>query len=218
VRIGRVLADRVDAPAVDAWALEHYFACVYFLARDEPGAAIEAEEAGFRLVDVRVELERASAGDETSTLRPARAEDEPILRKLARSNHRITRFYADPNFPDERCDDLYETWIARSLEGWADAVLVAEHDGGTAGYVSCHELQSEPGSGSIGLIGVAPDAQGQGVGRALVEGAVVWARERGLERVTVVTQARNVAALRTFEASGFRTTDVGLWFHKWYDR
>jgi dTDP-4-amino-4,6-dideoxy-D-galactose acyltransferase len=82
--------------------------------------------------------------------------------------------------------------------------------------VSCHSL--EWGWGSIGLIGVAPDAQGQGLGRSLVEGAVVWARDRGLERVTVVTQARNVAALRTFEACGFRTDDVGLWFHKWYGR
>jgi dTDP-4-amino-4,6-dideoxy-D-galactose acyltransferase len=218
VRIGTVLADRPDFPAVDAWAREHRFACVYYLARDEPGRAVEAEEAGFRLMDVRVELGRATAGGETSGLRPARPEDEPVLRQLARSNHRITRFYADPNFPDERCDDLYETWIARSLEGWAAAVLVVEHEGGPAGYVSCHELESEPGSGSIGLIGVAAGAQGRGLGRALVEGAVVWARERRLERMTVVTQARNVAALRTFEACGFRTDDVRLWFHKWYDR
>jgi dTDP-4-amino-4,6-dideoxy-D-galactose acyltransferase len=216
VRIGRVLTDRLDAGAVDAWAGSNTVACVYFLARDEPGAAIPAEDAGFRLTDVRIELGRPSAGEETSTLRPAREEDAPALRALARENHRITRFYADPNFPDERCDDLYETWIARSLEGWADVVLVADADGRPAGYVSCHAL--EWGWGSIGLIGVAPDAQGQGLGRALVEGAVVWARERGLERVTVVTQARNVAALRTFEACGFRTDDVGLWFHKWYDR
>ncbi|MDQ3823745.1 MAG: hypothetical protein M3321_10965, partial [Actinomycetota bacterium] len=111
--------------AVDAWAREHRFACVYYLAPDEPGLAVDVEEAGFRLVDVRVELGRASAGAERSTLRPARAADEPTLRRLARANHRITRFYADPNFPDARCDDLYETWIARSLEGWADAVLVA---------------------------------------------------------------------------------------------
>ena len=49
--------------------------------------------------------------------------------------------------------------------------------------------------------------------------AVAWrCAERGLSDVTVVTQGRNVPALRTFESCGFRTTDVGLWFHKWYDR
>lgn len=216
MRIGRVLTDTLDAAAVDAWARERDVACVYFLGRDEAGAAARAEDAGFRLMDVRVELGRPSAGDEVSSLRPAVDADAPLLRALARENHRITRFYADPKFPDERCDDLYETWIARSLEGWADAVFVAELDGRPAGYVSCHAL--EWGWGSIGLIGVAPQAQGQGLGRALVEGAIVWARERGLERVTVVTQGRNVAALRTFEACGLRTDDVGLSFHKWYSQ
>lgn len=164
---------------------------------------------------MRVELGRSSAGDERSTLRPATAEDEAPLRELARSNHRITRFYADPRFPDDRCDELYATWISRSLEGWADAVLVAEAEGRSAGYVSLHRL--EWGWGSIGLIGVAPDARGGGVGRRLVEGAVAWSREQGLERVTVVTQARNVPALRLFESCGFRMADLGLWFHKWYD-
>jgi dTDP-4-amino-4,6-dideoxy-D-galactose acyltransferase len=211
-----VLADRLDADAVDAWARANDVDCVYFLARDEPGAAAQAEDAGFRLTDVRVELGRPSAGEERSTLRPAGAEDEAPLRELARSNHRITRFYADPRFPDERCDELYATWISRSLEGWADAVLVAEAEGRLAGYVSLHRL--EWGWGSIGLIGVAPDARGQGVGRRLVESAVAWAREQGLERVTVVTQARNVPALRLFEGCGFRMADLGLWFHKWYDR
>jgi dTDP-4-amino-4,6-dideoxy-D-galactose acyltransferase len=215
VRIGRVLDDRLDAAAVDRWAHEHEVACLYFLSRDEPGAAATAEDAGFRLVDVRVELGRPAAGDEASRLREASDGDAAALRALARSNHRITRFYADPNFPDERCDDLYETWIARSLEGWADAVLVAESEGRPAGYVSLHDRD---GTGSIGLIGVDPDSRGRQLGRDLVLGAVRWCAERGLADVTVVTQGRNVPALRTFESSGFRTTDVGLWFHKWYDR
>jgi RimJ/RimL family protein N-acetyltransferase len=214
VRIGRVLQDTLAAEAVDDWAGLHDVACVYFLGRDEPGAAARAEEAGFRLMDVRVALGRPAAALESSLLRPATPEDVEPLRELARGNHRITRFYADPNFPDERCDELYATWISRSVEGWADAVLVAELDGRPAGYVSCHAL--EWGWGSIGLIGVGPDARGRGLGRELVNGAVGWARERGLERVTVVTQARNVPALRTFEECGFRTDDVGLSFHKWY--
>jgi ribosomal protein S18 acetylase RimI-like enzyme len=215
-RIGRVRGDRLAPVPVDTWAREHSVACLYFLARDDPGAASAAEDGGFRLVDVRVELDRPAAGDEASTLRPAVPEDEAALRSVARSNHRITRFYADPRFPDERCDELYETWIARSLEGWADAVLVAGEPGAPDGYVSCHAL-AEGSAGSIGLIGVAPEARGRGVGRELVAGAVAWCRDRGLERVTVVTQGRNVPALRTFESCGFRTADVALWFHKWYE-
>jgi dTDP-4-amino-4,6-dideoxy-D-galactose acyltransferase len=215
VRIGRVRGHALDPAAVDEWARGHGVSCVYYLARDEPGAAGTAEQAGFRLVDVRVELGREAAADVESAVRASRAEDEPELRRIARTNHPITRFYADPRFPDERCDDLYETWIARSLEGWADTVLVAERAGRPAGYVSCH-ADAEAGRGSIGLIGVDPAARGLGLGRELVLGAVAWCAERGLREVTVVTQARNVPALRTFERCGFLTRDVGLWFHKWY--
>ena len=214
VRIGRVKEVAPEFDAVDAWAREHEVACLYFLSPDEPGTAVRAEEAGWRLTDVRIELARP-ASEEPSSVRPARPEDEAPLRRMARANHRITRFYADPGFPDERCDDLYETWIARSLEGWADAVLVAESEDAPAGYVSLHARGE---TGSIGLIGVDPDARGRQLGRELVLGAVRWCAERGLAEVTVVTQGRNVPALRTFEGCGFRTTDVGLWFHKWYDR
>jgi dTDP-4-amino-4,6-dideoxy-D-galactose acyltransferase len=215
--IGRVLFDRLEPGAVDAWAHEHGVACLYFLARDEPGAAAIAEAADFTLVDVRVELERSAAGDEAPTLRSAVPEDEPVLRALARTTHRITRFYADPRFPDERCDDLYETWIARSLEGWAAAVLVTGDPGSPTGFMSCHTDEGLS-FGSLGLMSVAPEARGRGLGRELVLGAVAWLRQQGIARVTVVTQGRNTPALRTFESCGFRIADVALWFHKWYER
>ena len=127
----------------------------------------------------------------------------------------MTRFYADPGFPDERCDDLYDTWIARSLEGWADGVLVAEVDGRPAGYVSCH-LDGAARAGSIGLIAVDADARRGGMGVALSRAAVAWCRERGAEEMSVVTQGRNAAALRTFQRAGFLVDSIGLWFHKWY--
>jgi dTDP-4-amino-4,6-dideoxy-D-galactose acyltransferase len=217
MRIGRVRGSTLQREAVDAWAEENAVDCLYFLAADEPGAAVHAEDAGFRLVDVRIELERPAEGDERSTLRPARPEDRDQLLALARENHRITRFYADPQFPDERCDDLYEAWMVNSLEGWAAAVLIPDRPEDPAGYVTCH-VDETTSSGSIGLIGVAPEARGRGLGHELVAGAVAWCRDSGQTRVTVVTQTRNVPALRMFESSGFRTEAVALWFHKWYDR
>lgn len=215
VPIGRVLAETLDSDAVDRWAAERQIACLYYLARDEPGAAAQAEDAGFRLTDVRVELGRSTEGDEEGAVRPAQPEDRARLSTIARRNHTITRFYADPRFPDDRCDDLYETWLVRSLEGWADAVLVAEDAGEAAGYVSCHAGE-DSGRATIGLIGVDPAAHGRGLGRELTRGAVAWARKRGRPEIAVVTQGRNVPALRTFEGCGFRATSVGLWFHKWY--
>lgn len=177
-----------------------------------------AERGGFRVMDLRIELRRPAADlEDPADVRESREDDRNALRAIARTSHRITRFYADPNFPDARCDDLYDTWIARSLEGWADGVLVVESAGRPAGYVSYH-LDEAAGTGSIGLIAVDEAARGQGLGLALTLGAVVWCRRRGMNEMSVVTQGRNVAALRTFEQGGFRVASVGVWLHKWYGR
>jgi dTDP-4-amino-4,6-dideoxy-D-galactose acyltransferase len=191
-------------------------ACLYFLAGEEPATAHAAEDAGFRFMDVRVELTRPSAArlpdDRIRAFVPG---DLDELRAIARTSHRITRFYADPRFPRERCDDLYDTWITRSAEGWADVVLVAQDVGRPAGYTSCH-VDSERGRGSIGLVGVAEHARGAGLGGALVDAAVDWCARRGLGEVAVVTQGRSARALRLYERCGFAAGALGLWFHKWY--
>jgi ribosomal protein S18 acetylase RimI-like enzyme len=204
----------VDGPDADAWARENAVACAYLLVPgDDSAQARRAEERGYRLMDVRVELDAPAAAADAA-VRSARDDDVERLRSIARTNHGDTRFYADPRFPRDGCDELYDVWIRRSCEGWADAVLVAEADAVPAGYVSVHRRE---GHGSIGLIGVAPDVRGRGLGEALVRGALDWCARDGLAECRVVTQGRNVAAQRVFQRCGFRTRSVDLWFHKWFD-
>lgn len=201
---------------VDDWSADNDIGCVYFLAdADDAPTAHVAEGGGFRLMDIRVELRRPAGADPVDRVRPAREGDREALREIARSSHRITRFYADPRFPDARCDALYETWIAQSLDGWAQQVLAAEVDGATAGYVSCH-LDETAQLGSIGLIAVDERRRGAGIGVSLARAAVDWCGAHGAGTISVVTQARNTQALRTFERAGFVVHEVGLWFHKWY--
>ena len=215
VRIARVEGETMTAASaaeVDAWAAANDVACVYFLAGEDPASAHAAEDAGYRLMDVRVRLARRSATvDVDRRVRPFRADDLDALRQVARASHGATRFYADPRFPRERCDDLYDVWITRSTEGWAEAVLVAEDGGRPAGYLSLHAAERA----SIGLFAVAEDARGSGLGGALVEGAVGWAHERGLAEIDVVTQGRSAAALRVYERRGFAVESLGLGFHRW---
>jgi dTDP-4-amino-4,6-dideoxy-D-galactose acyltransferase len=215
VEEGELTAERLAA--VDEWAQSNDVACLYFLADgDDPASAHTAERGGFRLMDLRVELRRPSSDERAlQRLRDARPSDAQALRRIARSSHGITRFYADPNFGDDRCDDLYDIWISRSLEGWAEGVLVADVEYGAAGYVSCH-LDDANATGSIGLIAVDERARGAGIGVDLARGAVGWCHARGAETMSVVTQGRNVGALRTFQRAGFLVDSVGLWFHKWY--
>ena len=222
IAIGRVADGEVtDArlARVEEWAAGAGLDCLYLLAPAEDPASVHvAEGGGFRVMDLRVELRRPAGGRAGQTgVREAREEDRDALRAIARSSHRITRFYADPNFADKRCDDLYDTWITRSLDGWADGVLVVESAGSAAGYVTCH-LDEDERRGSIGLIAVAEAARGKGLGLALTRGAVSWCGARSMEEMSVVTQGRNVAALRTFEQAGFRMSSVAVWLHKWFGR
>jgi GNAT superfamily N-acetyltransferase len=193
--------------------------CVYFLARsDDAQTAQVAEDGGFRLMDLRVELRQdIGAALLSSRVREARPEDHEQLRTIASVSHQTTRFYADPRFPDERCDDLYGTWIDRSLEGWAKAVLVADRRGAPVGYCSVH-LDADVGAGSIGLIAVDAAVRRSGIGLELASGAVAWCASRGARTMSVVTQGRNPAALRTFQRAGFLVSSVELWFHKWFER
>ena len=166
------------------------------------------------MVDVRMEFERTTQPfpicDRGRLIRDEVKEVAAIARTAFRG---MTRFYADPLFPDERCDDLYENWIRDSLAGWANNTLVIEDDDHkVAGFVTIH-VDGE--DSSIGLIAVAEYARGFGFGWQLCEGALNAASALGAQRMTVVTQGRNIAAQRAFQLAGFRTSKVDLWFHKW---
>ncbi len=191
------------------WCKDAGTECLYYLA--DAGSEGPAEENGFLFVDVRVTLGREVPRGSTSppSIRPAVERDLRKLKAIARINHRDSRFYADPNFPDDRCDQLYEAWIENSFNGFADAVLVTE---GAAGYITCHR------EGSIGLVGVGPEAQGKGLGRQLIEGALAWFDRESVRRVKVVTQGRNEGARRFYERCGFKTLREQRWYHRWFLR
>lgn len=223
--IGRVRKTPLDLEGmrqVIASSSERGIRCLYLLARgDDAKTLIAAQAAGFRWVDLRITLDRAVRSESTVAaaedpyVRPARASDLAQLRDIARRSHVDSRFYVDPHFPDDRCDDLFDRWITRSVEGRAQAVLVAESGGKTMGYTTCH--LSKQRIGSIGLLGVAVPAQGLGTGRRLVDAAISWFERQGAIRVEVVTQGRNVAAQRLYQGRGFQTSAVGHWLHWWRD-
>jgi putative acetyltransferase len=70
---------------------------------------------------------------------------------------------------------------------------------GTAGLVL-----TDPGVGEVRKLFVLPDVRGQGVGKALLDTVLDAARERGLERLRLVTRGRYDRAIRLYERVGFR--------------
>lgn len=223
VRIARIEGRELttpDARAAVAWCREQRVDCCYLRSdADDIATLRSAGEEGFRFVDVRMtldcELAELSTFQAHDGIRTARPADIPELRAIASYNHRNTRFYADEHFARERCDELYATWIEKSVEGWAQRVLVVDHGSGPLGYLTIH-LKPQA-HGEIGLVGIARDAQGRGLGKQLVESAIAWLRQKSLLAASVVTQGRNIGAQRLYQACGFRTRSLELWHHRWFE-
>jgi dTDP-4-amino-4,6-dideoxy-D-galactose acyltransferase len=219
LRIAQVEGSRLtpkSAASIRSWCESRAIDCVYFLADDDPETLRLAEGAGYRRVDTRVTLERepeASPAGAEGIVRLFEPNDLPVLCRIARSSHHATRFYRDGRFPGPKCDDLYETWIRKSCGGEAQAVFVAAPDGPAKGYLTCH--LDEPAEGKIGLMAVAEDARGKGLGRALVREALRWFGARSVRRVSVVTQGDEGGARRFYESCRFAVCSVQVWYHGW---
>jgi putative acetyltransferase len=85
------------------------------------------------------------------------------------------------------------------------AVFVAEREDGTiVGRLSIGR-DPHPASTHVADVGlmVASDARRQGVGTAMLEAAVGWAREAGVRKVELHVFPWNDAAIKLYEAFGF---------------
>jgi ribosomal protein S18 acetylase RimI-like enzyme len=222
-RIARVLGDRLGkarARAIERWCFGNKVRCLYFEARaDDQETVRTASSFGYDLVDHPVILTRPldheSAGEVEGT-RTAVKDDLPALTAIARASFSTSRYYFDPRFTSEQCDRLYAEWVRASVRGWADRVIAAIDTRGEAvGFVTCH-LDPSKDEGRIGLIGVAEKSRGTGQGRRLVGAALRWMLEQGASMATVRTQARNTAAVRAYEHSGFRVRGFSLFYHRWF--
>lgn len=233
VRIGRLAMNRLDAVrwiSVEAWCRDNAVECLYFLADpSEDETARTAEKNQFRMVDIRLTLEYCLSAtvpvtadstvekfDSLLISRSCSPDELDALADIARTSHRDSRFYHDGNFSRARCDDLFETWLRKSMSGLAKVVFIASIRSCPIGYITCNCLDGK--TAQIGLFGIAAAFRGAGIGRQLLGSAAAWARGEGLEVLTVVTQGRNIDAQRFYQYNGFITADLKIWYHRWFAR
>lgn len=82
------------------------------------------------------------------------------------------------------------------------AIFMAELGGSVIGCIAlvpmpdlCYE---------VAKMAVAPEAQGRGIGRGLLEAAITWARAHGAKRLFLGSNTRLTPALRLYESVGFQ--------------
>ncbi|MEU8346722.1 mycothiol synthase [Spirillospora sp. NPDC048832] len=101
---------------------------------------------------------------------------------------------------------------AREAEEWFDPAgfFLAERDGRLVGF---HWTKVHPGKiGEVYVVGVDPDAQGLGLGRALTLVGLHHLRSAGMEQIMLYVDESNVAAVRLYESLGFTRYAVDVMY------
>ena len=117
------------------------------------------------------------------------------------------------NVPAHRTKAELAEGDRRALANWFDspnpneAMYVAELDGAPAGVaylVTLVDYFNERPHAHLSVLAVAGAAEGKGVGSALLEHSVEWARARGSDRLTLSALVTNSRARALYERKGFQ--------------
>lgn len=142
---------------------------------------------------------------ERLTIRSAVAADRDFVLALA---DRLVSF----EVPTFRTKDELAEGDRRALAEWfrerkpEEALFVAELDGQPAGcayLVTLVDYFNERPHAHLSVLAVAAEAEGKGVGSALLDCSEAWARERGSDRLTLSALVTNSRARALYERRGF---------------
>jgi L-amino acid N-acyltransferase len=154
-----------------------------------------------------------------STLRMAEPAD--LVQIMAIYNHAVTETTAIWN--DTPVDlDNRERWYADRI-GRGFPILVAVNGPQVLGFASYGDWRAFDGfRGTVeNSVYVAPDMQGQGVGRLLLTALIDAARVQGKHVMIAGIEAGNAGSIHLHESLGFRETarmeQVGQKFGRWLD-
>jgi len=107
---------------------------------------------------------------------------------------------------------------ARMTEDWFDPAgffLAEDRDGRLLGYhwTKVHPRHGEhPAIGEVYVVGVAPEAQGMGLGKALTIAGIKHLRDSGLNGVMLYVDADNAAAVALYRRLGFTRWDMDVMY------
>jgi len=109
-------------------------------------------------------------------------------------------------------DHNFEALVARIVADYAsehdpirEAAWIVEIDGNRAGCIFC--VGDDETTAKLRILLVHPDGRGRGVGGALVDTCVDFARAAGYRRITLWTNDMLVSARRIYQAAGFRLVE-----------
>lgn len=146
------------------------------------------------------------------TIRPLCGEaDLDFIRDL---NVRLSGVIDAPTHSKQEIVAFQDRFTASAWEndtGDSATFVAVGRDGKRLGYVnvrgSADEIANER-CGYIALLAVVAEAEGEGVGQALVEEAENWTKQQGFRRLSLDVFASNHRGLRFYEKAGFRPETI----------
>lgn len=136
-----------------------------------------------------------------ATVRPARFEDAPAWRRMRR---RIGAEWALPE-AEREIERFFETGLIDHLP---HAVFIAEDDGRPVGLaeVSLRQFAEGCETSPVGFLEgwfVEESHRGRGIGRALVDAGISWARSNGCTEFASDAETHNTGSQAAHESIGF---------------
>jgi ribosomal protein S18 acetylase RimI-like enzyme len=179
------------------------------VAVDDIGNLLALQVAGFKVMDINVQLERPTdaIAQEHRGVRDARPADEAAVRQIASEAFVYDRFHRDPAIGHDAASRLKAQWTGNFFAGKrGDQMIVAEDAKGVCGFLQL--LKPAGGDTVIDLIAVSDRARGQGMAQAMI---ALAATNAGAMKVG--TQLANLPSLALYRKLGFAITSASHILH-----
>ena len=181
----------------------------------------QAETAGFHFVDVRLTFQKIllpsdfmpekKPGIQFGLATPAHI---PAIIEMSTDLYQDFRYCVDTQFPREKVDTFYHTWLSNAVYGKYDHLCYCLFmDDKPIGYCTIRFTDSH--TASLGLFGITSAHQRKSLGNYLLQLTCADLFKKGYKEVHVVTQGKNIGAQRTYQGNGFKILSVDMWYHKW---
>jgi len=152
------------------------------------------------------------------TIRPACAEDRPLLEAFMSALQEIEREMEPNRFPGPEMAAQHLAWLEEQVAAHEGAVLLAEAEGVPVGFLICF-TDEDPGFfvrreearfGYIADLYVEEAARGSGTAQALMEAAEAHFRALGIRQLRLFAVAGNARAQAFYAKLGYGLYEVSL--------
>lgn len=146
------------------------------------------------------------------TIRPFAEEDRPFYRRVVDRLHPGES--VSPRAPAAMTDYLRRLAAGEAeLPAGTETFVAVDAAGAPLGLIALYpdgDYFTGHGRAHVETLVVAPEAEGAGVGSALMRHAETWARERGMREVVLDVFAGNDRARAFYERAGYRADHIRL--------